>query len=438
MLPKTYAYSRVFQNLLDYGLKSKVAKTRQIALDELEKILKRSGISACEPSKACPAIASMIADKDPNVRKSALSVLRYFLYAVVSISSLTFFSSEVYTVEGEKIWAMVGNLNPKDKTQLDERLRRVAGPSTPSKAINVSSIPAAQASRLSSGIGRPASPSGLPTRNIHRPASPGMPAISRLARPTSPSRSNPLELSGIAKPPGTSNLPGPTSPPTHGKSTIPSRLGPPKSRLSNIRTQIARPPPQSEPVTAEDEYTAPSSGHVETWRNGEYPEEPDLRLSAPNSDITLTISSVLSSDSDRSVDALKKVQKILQLGPDAGPSTPAYRDLAEHTEGLIETITLQMAHAFDRPERHIRLAKHLIQTLNTFCDNPLLAESLTVDILTALLEELATRLLQTDDSPDKEVKNLSRFINMIMLRLFSTGRRITIFRCVPIAIKCWI
>jgi len=144
--------------------------------------------------------------------------------------------------------------------------------------------------------------------------------------------------------------------------------------------------------------------------------------------ITLTISSILSSDSDRSVDALKKVQKILQLGPDSGPSSPQYRDLAEHTEGLLETITLQMSHAFDKPEDNVRLAKHLIQTLNAFCDNPLLAESLTVDILTALFEELALRLLQTDDCQDKEVKNLSRFINMIMLRLFSTGRRITVFR----------
>ena len=139
---------------------------------------------------------------------------------------------------------------------------------------------------------------------------------------------------------------------------------------------------------------------------------------------------MLSSDSDRSVDALKRVQKILQLGPEAGPSSSSYRDLAEHAEGLIETITLQMNHAFDHPERRIRLAKHLIQTLNAFCDNPLLAESLTVDILTALLEELAMRLLQTDDSPNSEVKNLSRFINMIMLRIFSTGRKITVFRYV--------
>jgi len=71
-----YAYSRIFQLLLDHGLRSKVAKTRQGTLDELEGILKRAGIGACEPAKAFPIIAGMIADKDPNVRKSALAALR--------------------------------------------------------------------------------------------------------------------------------------------------------------------------------------------------------------------------------------------------------------------------------------------------------------------------------------------------------------------------
>lgn len=150
-------------------------------------------------------------------------------------------------------------------------------------------------------------------------------------------------------------------------------------------------------------------------------------------DITITISSILSSDPTRSVEALKKVQRILSVGPEAGPSYPEYRELAEHTEGLIETITLQMAHVFERPEdlvpdENFRLAKHLIQTLNNFCDHSFLAESLTVDILTSLLEELAVRLLETDDSHVKKVKDLSRFINMIILRLFATGRRMSIFR----------
>lgn len=75
-LPKVYAYSRVFQILLDYGLKSKVAKTRQGTLDEMGGVLKKSGMGACEPSKAFPIIAGMISDKDSQVRKSALGALR--------------------------------------------------------------------------------------------------------------------------------------------------------------------------------------------------------------------------------------------------------------------------------------------------------------------------------------------------------------------------
>lgn len=76
-LPKVYAYSRIFQLVLDHGLKSKVAKTRQLSLDELGGILKRSGMGACNPVKDCPVIASMISDKDGSVRKSALTTLRF-------------------------------------------------------------------------------------------------------------------------------------------------------------------------------------------------------------------------------------------------------------------------------------------------------------------------------------------------------------------------
>ena len=148
--------------------------------------------------------------------------------------------------------------------------------------------------------------------------------------------------------------------------------------------------------------------------------------------ISITISSILSSDTSRSVDALKKIQKILESSP-SDDMPLAFKELADHTEGLIETVTLQMSHVFDRGSEvaeagNFRLAKHLIQTLNSFCDHTVLAESLTVEILTSLLEELTTRLLQTDESEDPKVKDLSRFINMIVLRIFATGRRISIFR----------
>lgn len=159
----------------------------------------------------------------------------------------------------------------------------------------------------------------------------------------------------------------------------------------------------------------------------------DDQVSAVANDITITISSILSSDASRSVDALKKIQKTLMIKPEDGHTSSDYKELAEHTEGLIETITLQMTHVFERQEdlvidENFRLAKHLIQTLNTFCDHVLLAESLTIDILTPLLEELTLRLLETDDSHVSKVKDMSRFINMIILRLFATGRKMSIFR----------
>ncbi|TDL27444.1 microtubule associated protein [Rickenella mellea] len=424
-LPKIYAFSRVFQLLMDYGLKSKVAKTRQGALEELTSILKRTGIGACDPSKAFPLIASMISDKDAQVRKSALSTL-----------------SEAYVLVGEQIWTLVKNLSPKDKTQLEERLRRIPGPVTQGKADAPIALPA-PVSRLNASVSRAASP-GPPSRlpNVSRPASPAMVPASRALQGSSPSRSTaatavltdngrPGSPARASKLPGMSAIAGPSSPTvgTKPKSYLPSRLGPPRSR-SNTNTGYPG-------IHATEE--ANGERHVLRPLNGTFsqapPSEPAMEpFSPPEEDaITLTISKILSSDAARSVDALKQIQKILETSPADGPSSARYRELSDHTEGLVDTITLQMGHVFDNtgalaePE-NFRLAKHLIQTLNSYCDHTVLAESLQVDILTALLEELTLRLLQTDESLNSKIKDLSRFINMIILRLFATSRRMTVIR----------
>ena len=86
---KVYAYSRLFQLLLENGLRSKVAKTRQGTLDELDNLLRKFGMAACEPTKALPKIASMIGDKDAAVRKSALSALRSALAFAIYCTLLT-------------------------------------------------------------------------------------------------------------------------------------------------------------------------------------------------------------------------------------------------------------------------------------------------------------------------------------------------------------
>ncbi|KAH7930808.1 ARM repeat-containing protein [Leucogyrophana mollusca] len=451
-LPKVYAFSRVFDILLEYGLKSKVAKTRQGTLDELASLLKRNGMSACnQPSKAFPVVASMIADKDSQVRKSALSVL-----------------SEGYSLVGEKVWSLVGPLSPKDKTQLEERLRRVAGPSTPGNTHSPAPTPTpapappAQVSRLAMPSARPGSPATLSkVGGGYRPASPAISVASRIARPTSPARtmrSSSPAPSNVVRPPSParpSKLPGPSgvsapssiaapsSPSGIGrpKTLLPSRLGPPRTHAKHTGiSATSNTQPEADPEVPRTSIRANSHSAADSPAIPSTDSMDDVETlvdAAPpyhnSDDITVTISSILSSDPLRSVDALKKIQKILVTKPEDGHLSPEYRELAEHTEGLIETITLQMAHVFDRPDdliadENFRLAKHLIQTLNTFCDHALLAESLTVDILTPLLEELTMRLLETDESHVTKVKDLSRFINMIILRLFATGRRMSIFR----------
>ena len=328
---------------------------------------------------------------------------------------------------GEKVWSLVGILPPKDKTQLEERLRRVPGPSSQGKTEPPPVAPSGVA-RLSAQTPRSASPSIAGTSRIARPASPAntlrtaspVPSQVRPESPLRPAGPNPATTS-VATSPGKARP----------RSMLPSRLGRP-------RPNVAR-PPVTNPSQDHEEVLSTHIAQEPTLRTPSKPKPPDdvevnSRADVPD-EITLTISSILSSDPARSVDALKKIQKILSVGPDNGPSSPQYRELAEHTEGLIETITLQMAHIFEHPddltvEDNFRLAKHLIQTLNNFCDHAFLAESLTVDILTALLEELTLRLLETDDSPVKKIKELSRFINMIILRLFATGRRMSIFRWV--------
>lgn len=350
-------------------------------------------------------------------------------------------NSEGYALVGEKVWTLVGPLPPKEKTQLEERLRRVSGPSSHDKEAPPAAAPAV--ARLVAAAPRPASPMALSRiAGPPRSASPSIAGASRLARPTSPAhtaRSGSPTAPSIPRsesPVRPSRLPVnphaavPTSPREIGrpKSMLPSRLGRPRPNFTQPSAYTAAQPLTEEQPPSNDDIADEASP---------FSDEPASYTPASD-DITVTISSILSSDPTRSVDALKKIQKVLAVGPEAGPSVPQYRELAEHTEGLIETITLQMAHVFERPDDlvaddNFRLAKHLIQTLNNFCDHAFLAESLTVDILTSLLEELTLRLLETDDSLVKKVKDLSRFINMIILRLFATGRRMSIFRSVFIS-----
>jgi len=77
-------------------------------------------------------------------------------------------------------------------------------------------------------------------------------------------------------------------------------------------------------------------------------------------------------------------------------------------------------------EASFRLAKHLIQTLSNFCDNTHLVEGVSGNNLRLLIRQLSLGLLMTDNA-DGSLKDMSRFMNMSILRLFATGQRIAIY-----------
>src|SRR5260221_14290204 len=89
---------------------------------------------------------------------------------------INFQLSEAYALEGDKIWSHVGVLSPKDKSQLEERLKPVPGPDkvpdSPLAAPTKTAI-----GRLSMGGTRSASPvptSRLATMSPPRAASPAL------------------------------------------------------------------------------------------------------------------------------------------------------------------------------------------------------------------------------------------------------------------------
>ncbi|KAF8323194.1 ARM repeat-containing protein [Clavulina sp. PMI_390] len=404
-LPKAFSFSRLFTLLMEQGLLSKVNKTRQGALDEMALLIKKKGMAACDPPKAFPIIAAMVGDKDPAARKSALSVI-----------------GEAYVLEGEKVWSFMGKLDPKLQTQVEERLRRMPGPSRTASSFEAPSPN--PVSRLTSALPRPASPAGSIRRGpLNGLASPT--SIGRGVRPSTPPMSS---LAAVNQPP--------PSPPRGSQvpSTPASRLRPMQSRLALPKSRQA-PVPAPALVDLEEEIRAPRSNsppiHPQSSTNIDRPYDDLLDNSMEQDEISIIISSILSGDPSRSVDALKKLQKTLDIPPEAESSSFEFQNLSNHTDGLIETIVLQMSHVWERnvsDADNYRLAKHLIQTLNTFCEHPVLAESLPVEILTSLFEELTARLLQSDDSADPKIKDLSKFINMIILKLFDTARRINVFR----------
>lgn len=151
--------------------------------------------------------------------------------------------------------------------------------------------------------------------------------------------------------------------------------------------------------------------------------------------LKMKIDAILTRIPDASVDALKELQKLL-LENDRAERT--FAGLEGH---FLISIAKQFSTAFTEGQftasrssnlddnRWFRVAKHVAQTLNQFCLNSVLAKSVEIDAMSPLLDELTLRLLESDGR-DGSMKQLSQFLNSIILNIFNHSRRIVIFEFV--------
>ncbi|XP_055998398.1 cytoskeleton-associated protein 5-like isoform X2 [Ostrea edulis] len=109
ILYKLYPVSKIFVFLMD-GIKSKNSKQRMECIEELGNLIESYGISVCQPSPgvAVKNIAGQIGDRDNGVRNAALNA-----------------AVQAYMEVGEnQFYKLTGNLNDKDQSLLDERIKR--------------------------------------------------------------------------------------------------------------------------------------------------------------------------------------------------------------------------------------------------------------------------------------------------------------------------
>jgi len=99
--------SKIFPIILE-ALDSKNSRQKAECLTLANTFLEYFGPNiAADPNRAMKTIASCIAERDSNARNAALNCI-----------------VTVYRKIGDQVFTMVGNLNPKEKVMLDERIKR--------------------------------------------------------------------------------------------------------------------------------------------------------------------------------------------------------------------------------------------------------------------------------------------------------------------------
>ncbi|KAK0556534.1 hypothetical protein OC846_001101 [Tilletia horrida] len=378
--------SKLLQHFLEDGLPSKNAKVRTECLTDLGHLFSKNGLQVCTPQKVLPIIAKQISDRDASVRTAALLCL-----------------GEVYKICGDDVRKLVGPLPAKEMSLLDERLKRTSAPAKP--AQTPSTPPRARASLL------PVSP---PTAAAGPRPSVGAAGGSRMARPGSMIGGP----SGLPSAAARSRLPG--AGPGHVRRE--SGIAPPGAiARRSVSGQGAPaglngglPQPRARVVKTEEVEPAHEEPAEEVYDEEEEEADPISQLS-----LEQVINEVLSQNPDRSVMALKQIER--DIKDTAEP-------LPDVVDALVVVIGKQIHRSFaqDKDNGQLeRLRKHLLVTgtsvfdANRLWDDRTLGSFVNRTALIPLLTELLQRMIELSPSTDDTAQMYCKYLNIIVLRSFS-------------------
>ncbi|KAM3584347.1 hypothetical protein VKS41_003168 [Umbelopsis sp. WA50703] len=286
--------------------------------------------------------------------------------------------AQAYTLIGDPVYKYVGRLSEKDMSMVEERLKRTK--------TNVSSAPA-QPKRTTA------------TDDLHNEQS----------------------------------LP-------HSELPRPSRLSLNKGKLSLPRPrQYAQPRAEVEPMAGVEH--EPEREMLRPSGQSFLPEPRGVRSPPKNTSISpehneymmdFLITQITSGDPHPSIDALKKLDKILSTQPEM---------VIPDVDALVNAITLQVRLAFSaldgRSAPLTRLCKHLVNALVLLFSNRQLATHVSQDALHRLLQELAHRLLDVDMLSVETGPQLSKALNVAMVKVLEfSDRNASISALLAILVNC--
>ena len=362
-MSRIYPASKLFSFLLK-GIESKNSRTRTECLEELASLIQRSGMSVCAPSKAFPVIASQLADRDAGVRNGALAAI-----------------TQAYLLAGQNVYKYIGKISEKDKSLIEERLKRLPPGAGASAQASVAKPVPVEPPRVG-GLAMAAADAEYSERVM--PASPGMKR----------------RVVSAASASGGSNIRKEFSLDLD-KLDLPSRA-------------------QQQHMQQQQQQRSLSASSSLGFSSRITPEDRAFSVS-----MDVIMAQVISTDPAMAIDGVKQLEKIIATTPDAA---------LPHVNEIVPALTLQIRLAFTASDVTSagvsRLCKHLINVLVQIFSVPDLARALEKGQLHTCIYELLHRLLDPVLQQLDQGQQLARALNMLMVRVLDNSDRNDCFRCV--------